>query len=425
MTNSVLDLVSIILFPHTFALFVGLFSVLYAPFTINSAKNPARFLSMFTRVSPNQLKIIEWGGTFVRVICVNPGYAFRAWVDSGGNMLPSKNNLHEWEVVERPPTCPPMPEVVPGSIFSGRYTKWLSPLFVFRLVSYKITGLHFYGIAPYVQVRSQDYKRGKVPDSGEISLETVTQVVDETDHFRLSAFTNLTVSGKLPTQQGWGVSVLVALELSITDAPSAAYSVNRWDQNIQQRVVAAIAEAMHGANIGSVYGGGDISHKNAIVDKCWFFLTGLDTNARATNARYFRTVADLGSINVHNIRVVDMNADQHSQEAVEQALSAAFVGTQEGNKIKNKLTLEGEGRQAFLSNQISGVSESLTDQEKMRLAIRIIEGEALRNAVIDGGAKVIATFGNQQQEPGAPLSLPQFIAATKEDSQQNTEGDRQ
>lgn len=407
---------SFLLFPHVFAFFMGMLSVVYAPFTMNSPKYPGKFLSMFTRVSPNQLKIIEWGGTFVRVICVNPGYAFKAWVDSRGENFPSKHNLHDWEVVVRPRDCPPMPEVVPGSIFSGPISKWLSPLYVFRFVSYKITGLHFFGIAPYVQVRSQEYKRVKVPDSGETSLETVVQLVDMTDHFRIGPFAVLVVSGKIPTQQGWAVSVLTALELSITDAPSAAYAVNRWDVNIQQRVIAAIVEAMHGAEIASIYGGGDIPHKNAIIEKCWLFLTGLDRAGRVAtpSSSFFCTVPELGGVNVHNIRIVDMNVDPHSQEDVESALSAPFVGRQEGNKIKTKLTLEGDGKRENIQRQLDGVDANLSAEAKTAIAIRIIEGESLRGAVTGGGAKVIATFGQSNPErKDAPLSLPQYVAATE------------
>ncbi len=412
------DIGVVLISPHLFATLLGILSFAYAPFVLNSAENPGKF-AMFTEVLPNQLKIIEWGGTFIRVICVNPGYAFKVWVDSGGKSLPSKDNFGGWVVVERPKDCPTMPEVVPGSIFSGSVAKWLSPLFVFRFVSFKITGLHFFGIAPYVQVRSQDYKRAKVPGSGKISLDTVVQVVDRTDHFRIGPFTNYVVSGELPTQQGWSVSVLMALELSITDAPSAAYSVDRWDQNIPQRVVAAVAEAMHGASIDAVYGGGDVTHKSTIINNCWRFLTGISQADREANSsRFIRAVADLGGINIHNIRVVDMNADEGSRSAVERALAAPFAGKKEGEGTKNRLTAEGEGRQAFISNQLAGVSKDLTPDQRLLVALQIIDGESLRGAVAGGGAKVIATFGSSQQRRGEepknpPLSLPQFLAASQ------------
>lgn len=183
-------------------------------------------IHFFTQLEPGQVKIIERGGKFVRMISNTADLSF----------------AREGDDV----TSPNYWKLKPGKTENPVADVW-SPIQWWAQLVYDKTGLVFTGIYPFQKVREYPLERTKFvqtendnerhhPNSN-LKLEVVN---DWSDHHRIQKFlmdvhiAGAEVQGNIP------LDILAVVELVTTDPFKAAYEIDRWDRAMFTLVTDAV-----------------------------------------------------------------------------------------------------------------------------------------------------------------------------------------
>ena len=182
---------------------------------------------VFTTLESGQIKILERGKKFVRMITNTP--------DTQYARIGARDSSGYWKLIP-----------VPGMSKDPVAEVWL-PIRWWAKIVYEKTGLVFTGIYPFQKVREYELERTAVerkestkkPDDAESNLALIVKH-DVSDHFRTREFlfpmhiTAAETADKIP------LDIIGVAEMSVVDAYKAAYGTDRWDQKVINLVTDAI-----------------------------------------------------------------------------------------------------------------------------------------------------------------------------------------
>lgn len=323
---------------------------------------------LFTTIEPGQVKIIERGKKFVRMVTDTTE---KHYARTGVETPDKKNNQAYWQLLKD------------GS--ENPISDMWSPIRWWAGVVYKNTGLVFTGIYPFQRVREYDLSRTIIDRKEEKNSKDSNLVLrikdDVSDHFRMRQFLFPMHITAAETQDKIPLDIIGVAEMEVTNPFQTAYGTDRWDHAMVNLVTDAI---------------------NTVTKQM-----KLDQVLTAKKVKEIRMIADAvkniaedeitSGIQISNFRILEINPVLEDEE--KKAIYAEALAIQ-----KAKATvIDGEARAEVLTKLNTANEAGGTH------AIESMQAEALVRAAEaagkNGGSVILMPGSNGQSSTNDPTQI--------------------